>query len=230
MGYIYLLQNTLGYSYVGKTTKSVEDRFKEHCKNALYGLNNNLVTVAMRKYGVESFTVTELTSSNNFKILDLLERYYIQTLKTHIQESPFGLNATVGGQGTNGYKWKQESVENLVIKCPVDRNKFEQFLNEKTFDELESEFDVSSTTIHRWMKELELKKPRLQRTFRNQNNGAWSKEDEKLLIELYSSGKSVIDIAPVLNRTTTGIRVKLARLKKQIQIEKRYNRKCASSI
>ncbi len=116
MGYIYLLSNTLGYSYVGKTTKTVDERFKEHCKNALYGLNANLITTAMRKYGIESFAVTELTSSNDAESLDSLERQYIQTLKTHINESPFGLNATVGGQGTSGYSWRDESREKKIIK------------------------------------------------------------------------------------------------------------------
>ena len=40
----------------------------------------------------------------------------------------------------------------------------------------------------------------------------WSKEDEKLLIELYHSGASKRDICNTLKRTSTGIAARLVRL------------------
>lgn len=52
---IYLITNTItGDRYIGKTVKTVEERWAQHQKNAGYGQNTYLYK-AIRKYGVEHF-------------------------------------------------------------------------------------------------------------------------------------------------------------------------------
>ena len=81
MGYIYCITNILNQKkYIGKTTKTVEQRFKEHCndskrkrceKRPLYN--------AMNKYGINNFIVETLKECDNDK-LEKYEQYYIKNL------------------------------------------------------------------------------------------------------------------------------------------------------
>lgn len=60
MGYIYKIYNDINNKvYIGQTSKTVEDRFKEHIKQAKNGTPYHLYN-AMRKYGIEHFFVEEI--------------------------------------------------------------------------------------------------------------------------------------------------------------------------
>ena len=98
MGYIYCITNILNQKkYIGKTTKTVEQRFKEHCndskrkrceKRPLYN--------AMNKYGINNFIVETLKECDNDK-LEKYEQYYIKKFNTY---GHTGYNATKGGDGS----------------------------------------------------------------------------------------------------------------------------------
>lgn len=93
MGYIYVIKNHINSKkYVGKTTRTVEIRFKEHLNN-IYERNNCLY-LAMRKYGKENFYAEELEKCDN-EILDIREKYWIEYFDTYKQ----GYNETLGGEG-----------------------------------------------------------------------------------------------------------------------------------
>ena len=86
---IYRITNTVnGHFYIGKTTLSIEKRFKKHYYNHKT-LNTHLYR-AMRKYGFDSFIIEELSS--NVKNLNEAESKYISELKPHY-------NMTHGGDG-----------------------------------------------------------------------------------------------------------------------------------
>lgn len=57
MGYIYKIVNDINDKiYIGKTEKSIEKRFKEHCRDAFRKRNEKRpLYSAMRKYGIEHF-------------------------------------------------------------------------------------------------------------------------------------------------------------------------------
>lgn len=62
---IYIITNKLnGSRYIGKTSKTLEKRWYQHCKNAEYGTDTYLYR-AMRKYGVENFTIEPLCEGLN---------------------------------------------------------------------------------------------------------------------------------------------------------------------
>ena len=85
---IYKITNKVnGNFYIGKTTKSIEERFKRHCQLSKNG--KTYLYRAMRKYGIENFTVDVLEKTI---FLDEKEKYWISKL------NPI-YNMTSGGDG-----------------------------------------------------------------------------------------------------------------------------------
>jgi len=61
MNFVYKVTNTEnGKSYIGITSRSTEERWKEHLSRAKNGLRNSRIYAAIRKYGVEKFEVTTI--------------------------------------------------------------------------------------------------------------------------------------------------------------------------
>ena len=113
MGYIYCITNNVnGKKYVGKTTSSIEKRFKKHLYDCDRRFNEKRpLYFAMRLYGKENFFVEKIEECEN-NILDEREKYWV--LKLHTYEN--GYNATLGGDG------KILIDENEVIKL-YEKNK-----------------------------------------------------------------------------------------------------------
>lgn len=89
-GVIYLITNLLdGKKYVGQTTRTSEQRFKEHanCKTSLIGK-------AIRKYGVKNFSVKVLEECNTSEQLNEREKFWITQFDCKV---PNGYNQTDGG-------------------------------------------------------------------------------------------------------------------------------------
>ena len=94
MAYIYEIINDINNkSYVGKTEFSLEKRFKEHCRDSQKkSLEKRPLYSAMRKYGLEHFSIHLLEETNN---PNEREKYWIEILGTFKN----GYNATKGGDG-----------------------------------------------------------------------------------------------------------------------------------
>lgn len=85
---IYRITNVVNSKfYIGKTSKTVQERFQRHCYN--HQNQNTYLYNAMRKYGVDNFNIEilEETDSPNER-----EIYWIKTLLPHY-------NMTIGGDG-----------------------------------------------------------------------------------------------------------------------------------
>lgn len=85
---IYQITNVVNSKfYIGKTDKTIQERFQRHCYN--HKTQNTYLYNAMRKYGIDKFTIKilEETSNGNDQ-----EMYWIQKLKPHY-------NMTLGGDG-----------------------------------------------------------------------------------------------------------------------------------
>ena len=106
IGYIYQLTSPSGKVYVGKTTQSVESRWKDHIKQSRNG-SNLAIHKSILKYGYKSFLVETLDSSQESdQELSSLEICYIWLNKSFGSN---GYNLTTGGEGTSGYKHSESA-------------------------------------------------------------------------------------------------------------------------
>lgn len=105
--YIYQITNTVnGKIYIGKTTKTIEERFQGHIRHSRRQ-GQTLLYRALRKYGTEAFITTELESGfDNEDALNEAEIRYIAELKPQY-------NMTAGGDGTSGLVVSEETRKKL---------------------------------------------------------------------------------------------------------------------
>jgi hypothetical protein len=94
MAYIYQIINDINQkSYVGKTERTLEQRFQEHCRAVFDSrCEKRPLYVAMKKYGIEHFHISLLEETQN---PEERECFWIEKLGTFKN----GYNATCGGDG-----------------------------------------------------------------------------------------------------------------------------------
>ena len=94
MPYIYKIINNVNQKmYIGKTTRTIEERFKEHCKDyKKRDLEKRPLYSAMKKYGIENFSIELVEETDN---PEEREKYWIE----YYSSFKNGYNATIGGDG-----------------------------------------------------------------------------------------------------------------------------------
>ena len=97
MAYIYKITNSInGKIYIGKTSRTIEERFREHCQDSKNCRREHLpLYSAMRKYGVQNFSVEEVEQCED-SAADEREIYWISRYGSFGN----GYNATLGGDGS----------------------------------------------------------------------------------------------------------------------------------
>lgn len=128
MGYIYYVQNQVNKKgYVGQTTRTVAKRFIDHKSNARRGVDFALYR-AMRKYGIESFTVEEVAQCDNLLLNDL-EEHYIKLYGTY---APLGrgYNETENGYsgGMKGHVHSEETKTKIAASLKGKPKNYKQTL------------------------------------------------------------------------------------------------------
>jgi group I intron endonuclease len=114
---IYKITNLINYKlYIGQTSKTIEDRWKNHCAKARRKVNRHLYD-AMNHYGYDNFKI-ELLEETDERQANQREVYWIAELKTR---HPIGYNMTPGGEGGN----------TLASKSPEERAKIYKKQGEK---------------------------------------------------------------------------------------------------
>lgn len=97
MPYIYKITNNInGKIYIGKTNFTVEKRWKEHCNDfKKETLQKRPLYSAMKKYGIENFSVEEVEYLDTPLEAEEREKYWIE----YYGSFKYGYNATRGGDG-----------------------------------------------------------------------------------------------------------------------------------
>ncbi|WP_103030018.1 GIY-YIG nuclease family protein [Salinibacter altiplanensis] len=94
---VYLIENLkTGGSYVGMTSKCVEERFRQHVGDARRGTGCYLHK-AINKYGPECFEIFPLEGAKTRQVAHQLEKDWIRKIGTY--EDRNGYNMTPGGEG-----------------------------------------------------------------------------------------------------------------------------------
>ena len=97
MPYIYKITNiNTNKVYIGKTSRTIQERWKEHCKQFNQDALNRPLYNAMKKYGVDNFLI-EVVEECDESILSIREQYWIDAYNSYYD----GYNATLGGGWTS---------------------------------------------------------------------------------------------------------------------------------
>ena len=121
-GRIYCIENKINHKkYIGLTTRSIEERFSEHCKA------DTVIGEAIRKYGVDNFMCYEVDKAQSKNELSELEIHYIH----HFGTLKNGYNCTIGGDGV---KYDDDVVEVSLNKKQEHFVRYVEKENEKSLD------------------------------------------------------------------------------------------------
>jgi len=108
---IYKIHNKInGKLYIGKTVKTLNQRWNSHVRMAKKKTNRCLYD-AMNKYGYDNFEIISICQASNIKELEQLEKSYIKKFKT--LDRAYGYNMTEGGDGG---PMPPESLKKMIEK------------------------------------------------------------------------------------------------------------------
>lgn len=109
MGCVYKITNKInGKMYIGYTVRALEHRWKQHVTCAFNpetkdGSYNHYLKRAIRRYGVDNFTIEPIEFGSSKEWLQTREKYWIQYYNTFAgAPNSNGYNMTTGGDGGNG--------------------------------------------------------------------------------------------------------------------------------
>ena len=107
-GSIYKIQFPNGKHYIGLTSRSLEQRQKEHKYDAQNETKQNLVYRSLRRHNmVDTFELVEIDTADTLEELCKKEIEYIQIYNSYYMDGN-GYNMTYGGEGTTGYVYTEE--------------------------------------------------------------------------------------------------------------------------
>lgn len=93
---IYKIKNLInGKLYVGRTSRTLEERFKQHKNRCDKGMHDSPLYNSMRKYGMDNFEIFLIKDNLSFEQSVKEEEKYIRKLNTL---SPNGYNLNSGGE------------------------------------------------------------------------------------------------------------------------------------
>lgn len=122
---IYKITNNVnGKMYIGQTIKSIEKRFKNHCKKSSCCL---YLKHAIQKYGKDNFNVLLINTQPNKELANLEEQRLIIEYNTI---APNGYNLTFGGGGCIPSEETRKKMS--FLKKGEKNNNFGKHLSEQT--------------------------------------------------------------------------------------------------
>lgn len=117
-GNIYSIVNKInGKTYVGQTIGTIEHRFSQHKHSSKR--ENTYLYNAMKKYGIENFTIKLIDTANSLEELNNKEIYWIKKLNT---KYPYGYNILDGGKSIKGYHHTEKTKMLLKQKSIGNQN------------------------------------------------------------------------------------------------------------
>lgn len=115
MAYIYQITNNInGKIYIGKTERSIQERWQEHCNDCKKDrYKNKPLYRAMKKYGIENFSIECLEKTDNPEEREI---YWIEQKGSF----KYGYNATLGGDGKRYIDYDLIETTYNKVRCQKD--------------------------------------------------------------------------------------------------------------
>lgn len=184
-GFIYVIKNRINNKlYIGQTTQSVENRFKQHLK-CLKSNSVQLISKAIKKYGKSNFYV-EILEECLIEELNTKEEYYIELYNSFND----GYNLCKGGN--------QSRKPKLQLDVPLV---IELYMGGNSTRNIAKQFNVCHTVILNLLRENNV-----ERRPKNNNLPDKTKISEVLLKELLQKELSIREIARQLNVQHSAVR------------------------
>ena len=115
--YIYKITNIVtGKVYIGRTTRTVKQRYREHCVAALKGDPRHLYC-SMRKYGLENFRVETIDVAETIEELSQKEAYWTAYYQSYAE----GYNMTRAGDSNPMECEKSRQQHDIRMRDPMVR-------------------------------------------------------------------------------------------------------------
>ena len=142
MNFIYKISNDINDKvYIGKTGRTIEERFKEHQLASKKEYKNRPLYNAMNKYGIEHFFVEQIEECKNDKEACEREIYWINQFDSYHN----GYNATLGGDGTAVLELNDEEIVEKYKELKSKRAVGRYFnIDEKTVRNILNKYDVDT--------------------------------------------------------------------------------------
>lgn len=174
MPYIYQIQNKINNKiYIGKTLNTIEQRWKEHCRDyKRIHCEKRPLYSAMKEYGIENFEIS-LIEEVPLENINERECYWIEILGSF----KYGYNATVGGDG------KHYADYDLIFSL------FKEGKTNKEIHEL-TKYDNETITKALSLKGVSIEERKRRRYERN----------EKFIVMLDKDTLQEIQIFPSINK------------------------------
>lgn len=142
---IYIIRNNINSKvYIGKTSKTLEQRFRVHKLDSLKEkTSHRKLYKAMNTLGHSNFKIELLAFSSNEEIANNLEKFYIQKFNSFKD----GYNETLGGNG-----------KNIIPKSTF--NKILDYINSHKYyylSDISKQFNVDKGTVKSFLKSKNIK-------------------------------------------------------------------------
>lgn len=115
MFHIYKVENLVNRKiYIGKTTVGVEERFKAHIKDSKISNPPLLLHRALKKYGIENFSVESIATTIDEDELNFLEKKFIKFFDCCVLDGiDRGYNMTRGGDGFDSDTVRKNNIKRV---------------------------------------------------------------------------------------------------------------------
>ncbi len=212
-GTIYKITNLVnGKLYVGQTVRSLGERWADHKRDALNGIDFPLY-FAIRKYGVDNFIVDPLDSAISLKELNKKEIFWIKELNS-LSRNGKGYNVLEGGLGFTNIN--AEPTINLTTGVKFDSAKemaeYYGLTYSRTVRCLRGEAKNSNGHIFRYRDDKKQERANVREAFLNSKD---NRKNTIICLDTNESFDSIKSASEKLNVSRTSIGNNLNKLSKQ---------------
>lgn len=181
MAYIYKITNKInGKIYIGENTVSLEQRWKDHCKDGRNGSHNkSILHDAIHKYGIENFSIEQIDEVPDEQRFEK-ETEYILKYKSLTSQN--GYNIVLYGSGYGIYNaddfialWEQGYTQQEIIDIMnCSQTTVKKYLSAYGV----TSFDFNSRAAIKSAKKQGLNKPIEQYTLKGQFIQEWESAND----------------------------------------------------
>jgi len=141
MFYVYKITNIINNKiYIGQTITTIKKRWDSHIRASCLDKPTMLISLAIKKFGLEYFSIEEIDRSKNINDINIKEIYWINFYNS--RHNDIGYNVSRGGGNSINKKKYQ-----LVSKNQVYKIRFELSKGHHSFNDISNILNIDYDTV-----------------------------------------------------------------------------------